>query len=88
LDNAGGWNLVAYPSNTAGNLPSVLSDQGVGTDFSMVYAYHPEDAEDVWKIYDTSAPPFINDLTQLAPGFGYWIKVNADRTWVVEYGVP
>jgi hypothetical protein len=88
LDNAGGWNLVAYPSNTAGNLPNVLSDHGVGADFAMAYAYHPEVPGDVWKLYDVSAPPIINDLTQMIPGFGYWVKVKADHTWVVGYGIP
>jgi len=53
-----------------------LADHGVGTDFSMVYAYHPEDSEDAWRLFDTSAPPLVNDLTQLAPGFGYWVRVT------------
>ena len=33
-DNAGGWNLVAFPSLTNGALPAALSDHGVGTDFT------------------------------------------------------
>jgi hypothetical protein len=84
LDNAGGWNLVSYPSATNGILPGALTDHGVGSDLSRVYAYHPEDLGDVWKLYDVNAPPIVNDLTQLVPGFGYWVNVSADRIWVVE----
>ena len=38
--NAGGWNLVAYPASVNRALPAALSDNGAGTDFSLVYAYH------------------------------------------------
>lgn len=88
VDNASGWNLVAYPSNVNGSLPIALADHGVGTDFSLVYAFHPENSVDAWKLFDTNAPPYVNDLTQLVPGFGYWVKMKADHTWVVEYGAP
>ena len=36
----GGWNLVAYPAGVNRALPAALSDNGVGTDFSLIYAYH------------------------------------------------
>jgi hypothetical protein len=84
LDNAGGWNLVAYPSTVNGTLPGALTDHGVSANFSLMYAYHPEDLGDAWKLFDVSAPPIVNDLTQLVPGFGYWVKVSADHTWIVE----
>jgi hypothetical protein len=83
--NAGGWNLVGYPSMGNQSMPSVLTDHGVGTDFSLVYAYHANETIDPWKLYDTSAPPFLNDLTQLSPGWGYWVKASADHTWNVVY---
>jgi hypothetical protein len=78
-----GWNLVGYPSMTNRALPDVFSLHGVGTDFSLVYAYHASDT-DFWKKYDRSAP-FGNDLTELAPDYGYWIKIGADHTWDVGY---
>ena len=55
LDNAGGWNLVAYPSVADRQLPAALSDHGVGTDFSLVYAYHANDTADPWKLFDPTA---------------------------------
>ncbi len=82
--NAGGWNLVAYPSGTNGSLPDVLSNNGIGTDFSLVYAYSANDA-DPWKLFDQTAPEWANDLTEMVPGLGYWVKVSVNHTWSVEY---
>ena len=81
---AGGWNLVGYPSTANRLLPAALSDNGVGTDFSLVYAYHADD-DPPWKLFDVDMPPFLNSLTELSPGWGYWVKVTADHSWSVEY---
>ena len=83
--NAGGWNLVSYASIANRSLPTVLSSNGVGTDFSLVYAYHAADVTDPWKLFNRTGAPYANDLQQLTPGWGYWIKVNADHTWSVLY---
>jgi hypothetical protein len=82
-DDAGGWNLVGYPSAGNGTLPAILSD--LNNDYSLVYAYHANDATDPWKLFDRAAPVFVNDLTQLSAGWGYWIKVTADHDWSVVY---
>jgi hypothetical protein len=87
-DDVGGWNLVAYPSSFTNVLPDVMSNHGAGTDFSLVYAYHAADTADTWKLFDLAAPPFANDLTEMAPGWGYWVMVSADNTWSVEYSTP
>jgi hypothetical protein len=86
-DNVGGWNLVGYPSAANGTLPGILSNNGVGTDFSLVYAYHAIDTTDPWKLYDRTSPlPIFNDLPELTAGWGYWIKVSeADPLWEVQY---
>jgi parallel beta-helix repeat protein len=82
---AGGWNLVGYASSGSIVLPDALSLHGVGTAFSLVYAYHANDAGDLWKLYDRTAPPFANDLKSLTNGWGYWVKVTGDNIWHVEY---
>jgi hypothetical protein len=82
--NAGGWNLIAYPSGVNRAMPAALSDNGIGTDFSLVYAYHAN-VSSPWMLFDLGAPPFVNSLTELAPGWGYWVKVSADNTWNVGY---
>jgi hypothetical protein len=78
-----GWNLVGYPSVANAALPGVLSDHGLGGDFSLVYAYHASEGSAAWKLYDLAGNPLLNDLTELAPGWGYWIKTSADHTWSV-----
>jgi len=80
-----GWNLVGYPASAAGLLPNVLSDHGVGGNFSLVYAYHAYEIGNEWKIFDLSAPPFFNTLPSLTPGWGYWILVTSGSVWQVTY---
>jgi hypothetical protein len=81
LTTASGWNLVGYPSVQNRSMPEALTTHGV-TDYSLVYAYHANDA-DTWKRYAPGVPG--NDLLELAPGWGYWIKVGTTSTWDVEY---
>jgi len=85
LTGASGWNLVGYPS--AGNeaLPGALTNHGVGsTGYSLVYAYHAA-ASPQWYLYDRNAEPYANNLTELAPGWGYWIRVSVPATWSIGY---
>ena len=82
--NAGGWNLVAYPAGINRPLPEALSNNGVGTDFSLVYAYYANDTIP-WKLFDITLPPFLNDLNEMSPGWRYWVKVNANHAWSVRY---
>lgn len=79
---------MGYPANTPRDLPAALQDYGVGTDFSMIYAYDANDSSDPWKLFDRAAPPYSNDLTALSPGLGYWITATADQTWTVDYAGP
>jgi hypothetical protein len=82
--NAGGWNLVGFPSASGKALPDVLRDNGVGTNYSLVYAYHASDA-DPWLMFDRLAPLWVNDLSGLAPSWGYWVQATASTTWSVSY---
>jgi PKD repeat protein len=79
--NASGWNLVGYPSDETRSLPEALETHGV-TAYTLVYAYHANDS-DTWKRYAPGVPG--NDLLEVAPGWGYWIKVGTTSTWDVEY---
>ena len=78
-----GWNLVGYPSASNRTVSAALT----GIDFSLVYAYHAGDA-DPWKLFDRNGPPFVNDLSELAPGWGYWIRATAPTNWTVTYAGP
>ena len=80
---AGGWNLIGYPSSTSVALPGALDS--ISPDYSLVFAYHAVETTDPWKMYDRLAAPYANDLSFMAPGWGYWIKVSADVDLVVAY---
>ena len=87
LSGAGsGWNLVGYPSQATRALPVALSDHGVGN-FTLVYAYHASDTSDPWKLFDRNAT-YSNDLTELSPGWGYWIQTTMTNTWTIDYPGP
>ena len=58
-----------------------------GVSFSLVYAYHANDA-DPWKLFDHNGPPFVNDLSELSPGWGYWIQTPITNTWTIAYPAP
>ena len=84
LSGAGsGWNLVGYPSAINRTVSAALT----GIDFSLVYAYHANDA-DPWKLFDHNGPPFVNDLSALTPGWGYWIQTPITSTWTINYSTP
>jgi hypothetical protein len=81
---AGGWNLVGYPSAANGALPGVITENGAAG-LTLIYAYHLGES-DPWRLYDaTTAIPLVNDLTELTPGWGYWVKVDQQSTWSVGY---
>jgi hypothetical protein len=87
-DNVGGWNLVGYPSAVNQSLPAVLGEHGMGTDYTLIYAYHANDLGDPWKLFDRTGFPILNDLQQMSAGWGYWVKVTADHEWDVSYQSP
>ncbi len=89
LDNsASGWNLVGYPSSASRALPEVLSEHGVGTNFSLIYFYNVVDPTNPWKLFDRNGPVYVNDMSVMSNGWGYWVKVSADCTWSVAYAAP
>jgi VCBS repeat-containing protein len=77
--NAGGWNLVGFPAAAGRDLPGAIPTQ-----VSLMYAFHPA-VTDPWLMFDPAAPAWVNDLSALTPGWGYWVKVTAPVTWSVPY---
>ena len=70
---ASGWNLVAYPNATAAS-PAVffsdLIDEGA---LEFVTGFNGGA-----QFYDPQGLAFLNTLTGLYNGLGYWVKMNAD----------
>jgi hypothetical protein len=77
-----GWNLIGYPSAAPVMLPGALAS--IAGQYDLVYAYDAADAADPWKKYAPAAPWFTNDLAELGPGKGYWIRMTETGTMVVQ----
>jgi hypothetical protein len=80
-----GWNMVGFPSTSNLALPDACSLHGLGSDPFLVYSYHANDAADPWKLFDTAAPDYRDDLKEMIPGYGYWVKTTAGYSWQVSY---
>jgi len=78
-----GWNLIGWPTSGPRSISTALS--GIAGKYDKIYAYDASDAADPWKIYDVSAPSYVNDLTQFSPGKGYWIHMTSSADLVVSY---
>lgn len=74
-----GWNLVAFP--VAGKRPVVEALHSVNDAYTTVYGFDSRDQADPWKIYDRDVPAYVNDLTDLRFGQGYWIRATRPVTW-------
>jgi len=79
-----GWNMPGFPASANLPMPDAISLHGLGSDAFLVFAYHGDETPQ-WKKFDSSAPDYVNTLTELEPGYGYWIEVGGDHTWEVSY---
>jgi hypothetical protein len=77
-----GWNLIGYPSASPRSLPDALAS--IAGKYDLVYTYNASDVADPWKKFDPNAPPFVNDLTQMRAGVGYWVRVTQAATLIVN----
>jgi hypothetical protein len=68
-----GWNLVGYPRESGEAPASELASLG-----STVVQI-----KNLTSSYDPALPFFLNTLTTMAPGLGYWLKVSENGTWTV-----
>jgi len=68
-----GWNLVGYPRSSGESAADELASLG-----STVVQI-----KNLTSSYDPSIPSFLNTLSTMVPGSGYWLKVTADGTWTV-----
>ena len=76
-----GWNLVGYNSlNSKSTLSAMNSVTG---NWNSVWSYEAGN----WKRYDLTGPDFLNDLTTMEPGKGYWIDMKSSDTWTLGGGL-
>ncbi len=81
-----GWNLVGYPSLTTRPLTEALAS--VIGQVDLAYGYDAADPDTPWETYDVARPSFLNTLTEMRPGRGYWIRVTEACAWVVDGATP
>jgi hypothetical protein len=78
-----GWNMFAYPWQTALPVEAALQQAANASprgDYTTVYSYARSGQAGVWQVYDVDAPPWVNDLSTLRYGQGYWINVVRGAT--------
>ncbi|MFN2222061.1 MAG: hypothetical protein ACK2UH_05885, partial [Candidatus Promineifilaceae bacterium] len=77
-----GWNLIGYPLDQALPVSAVLGS--IAGQYDRVFAWDADDGTDPWAIFDVNAPPWVNDLGQMAPGLGYWVHALQDTTLAIS----
>ncbi|MCK4734172.1 MAG: DNRLRE domain-containing protein, partial [Methanophagales archaeon] len=72
-----GWNLVGYNSlNSKSTTEAMKSVEG---NWNSVWSYEAGR----WKRYDMTGPDFLNSLTFMEPGKGYWLNMKSPDTWTL-----
>ena len=74
-----GWNLVGYTASGAASPGAVFADLLADDALEYVTGF---DAG--VSIYDPTGLPFLNSLTAMENGFGYWVKTSADFAGMAE----
>jgi hypothetical protein len=78
---AGGWNLISFDVGIENNAPAdVFAALIDGGNLVVVTGYGAGGA----NFYDPTVPDFLNTLTSIDDGFGYWVKVNNEATLSAE----
>ena len=78
-----GWNLVG-PALWGHNNSVTNSLISINQKYNLVYGYKADDINNPWKIYDINRPSFLNSLSTIESGLGYWINMTADGQWTID----
>ncbi|MBN2004490.1 MAG: VCBS repeat-containing protein [Anaerolineae bacterium] len=80
---ATGWNLASYP--VQGTRPVTDALASIAGFYGLVYGYDATDTADPWKVYAPGGVPgWVNDLSTLHFGQGYWISATQPITWALK----
>ena len=66
---AEGWNLVGYAAEAPAAPASVFAELEASGDLLYVTGF-----DEGVEVYDPNGLPFLNTLTEMRNGFGYWVK--------------
>ncbi|MEZ4726911.1 MAG: hypothetical protein R3E79_07235 [Caldilineaceae bacterium] len=71
------WNPLHYPLRETRPLTPTLS--AIEGKYTLVYGYDPtKPALERWSFFSANGPAYLNSLTELRPGPGYWIWATED----------
>ncbi len=70
-----GWNLVAYPPNNPQSVSNYYEELLDLNDLLFVTGFNNGTIT-----FDPALPSFLNTLTNMENGFGYWIKIDDNST--------
>lgn len=80
VDLVTGWNLVALNGTPSATAPvSVLAS--VSSNITVVWGYNATSS--AWELYDPVMPAYLDTLTTMVPGRGYWILATQGCKWTV-----
>ena len=74
-----GWNLIGLPCTPVNTATGTVL-QSIISDVAIVWGYGNKTG---WKLYDPTDVPG-STLTTMEVGSGYWIKMNADKTLMIN----
>ena len=74
-----GWNLVAYTAENDASPGSYLADLLASDNLEYVTGF-----DGGVEVYDPNGLPFLNSLTALRNGFGYWVKTETGTAGLAE----
>ena len=75
-----GWNLVPFPSTSSQDISGALDSISASYAVAYGYAAGPDGG---WR-RNGGSPTWANSLTQLEPGSGYWLRVDAPCTLRIQ----
>jgi hypothetical protein len=77
-----GWNLISLPLVPLTPDPRDALAPIAGN-YAEIMAYGASGADPVWQRFSPEAPAFTNDLAQLMPQQGYWLRLAAPASLTV-----
>lgn len=72
-----GWNLAGYNALTAQPAADALAS--INEDLVSAWAFTNEN----WQLFNPGNPGGNNSLTNMEPGYGYWIEMKKGRDWTL-----
>lgn len=77
------WNLISYPYNA----DKVVNDtfKNIISNFVSVFSYNAYTK--AWQSYSPTSPAYLNTLSTMKPGLGYWVRLRNGSGYTFQNGV-